>query len=342
MAVPDKRMQFPILIGDIGGTNARFQILIDAFAEPKEFPHLRTADFDTIEEAIQFGVLDKTSLTPRTAVLAAAGPIDRNGLELTNNSWFINPPKLMQQLVIDEMILLNDFEAQALAASSFKPDEIVAIGNGIAHEHASRVVVGPGTGLGVAGLVHARNIWIPVPGEGGHVDMGPQTAEDRKIWQHLKDRNGRISAEALVSGRGILNICKAVALSEYLDHNFTSQEEVTAAALAGADPLAIRSVELFCTYLGRIAGDLALTFLARGGVYIAGGIGRQIEQFLVNGHFREAFEQKSPHRELLQSIPTYLIVHDHAALAGLAAYARDPSRFGVETRHRRWQSANVG
>ncbi len=337
MQAKNIQIEFPVLIGDIGGTNARFQILVDAHAEPKSFPNLRTSEYKTIEDAIQAGVLDKTSLYPRSAILAAAGPIVADGLEMTNCHWIIHPDRLMANLGIDSVILLNDFEAQALAASSFEENDVITIGGGKARPNASRVVLGPGTGLGVAGLVHACNTWIPLAGEGGHVDMGPRSKRDFEIWPHLESVEGRISAEQLVCGRGLENIYHAIARTAGKTGDLSAPEEITAAALRGNDSMAREAVDLFCTYLGRIAGDLAITFMARGGVFIAGGIGKHIVDLLVESSFRSEFEDKAPHSELMRSIPTYLITHKSAALAGLAAYARDPSRFGLEMHGRCWK-----
>jgi glucokinase len=337
MRVDSLQIQFPVLVGDIGGTNARFQIFVDAHADPKNFPNLHTADFASIEDAIQTGVLDKTSIHPRTAILAAAGVIVTDGLEMTNCHWFVKPDRLMHSLQIGGVVLLNDFEAQALAISSLGTKDVVAIGEGHPDIRASRVVVGPGTGLGVAGLVYFCNTWTPVPGEGGHVDMGPRTQRDFEIWPFLEKAGGRISAEQLVCGRGLLNICKAIAQKEERPCDFASPEEITAAAINDADPMASEALELFCCYLGRIAGDLALTFMAKGGVYVAGGISKHIESFLINSGFRREFENKWPHNDLMRTIPTLLITHHSAALAGLAAFARDPSRFGLDLENRQWQ-----
>ncbi len=116
-----------------------------------------------------------------------------------------------------------------------------------------------------------------------------------------------------------------------------TSEQVTNAALDNSDPLAVEAIELFCCYLGRMAGDLAITFLAKGGVYIAGGICRQIGEFLANSDFRREFENKYPHEQLLKDVPTYLVLPESPALTGLAAFARDQSRFGLETDNRRWR-----
>ncbi len=329
-------MKFPVLIGDIGGTNARFQILADAHCGPESFPYLLTADFDTVEEAIQTGILEKTALRPRSIILAAAGPVKDGKLELTNCAWTIRPDRLMGQLAVDEVILLNDFEAQALAATIFQSEDILKIGGGEPRKNGSRVVVGPGTGLGVAGLIHGNDMWSPVSGEGGHVDIGPQSARDFEIWPFIQQLDGRISAEHVISGRGIVHIYRALCNHRKAVVEFGTPEEITAAALDGFDRLATEAVELFCVYLGRVAGDLAMTFMARGGVFIAGGICQKIVPLLAGSGFRREFENKTPHGDLLKVIPTYVVTHPAPALAGLTAFARLPSHFGLKTTGRHW------
>lgn len=334
----DHTIAFPILIGDIGGTNARFAILTDAYAEPKEFPVLATADFETIDLAIQTGVLDKTSLQPRSAILAVAGPIKDNEIDLTNCDWVIRPQAMIRELGFEDVIVINDFEAQALAAASLGQEHLEKIGGGEVRPGSSRVVVGPGTGLGVAGLVHARHTWFPVPGEGGHVDIGPRTPRDLELFPHYDPIDGRISAEQLLCGRGLMNIYRAICKAGNTKAKASSPAEVTAAWSAGSDPAAIEAIELFVTYLGRVAGDLALVFMARGGVYLAGGIVQKIIPALNHPRFREAFEDKAPHNDILKKIPTFVITHPLAALHGLAAYARTPVRFGVSTKGSRWKA----
>ncbi len=337
MNTDDVQIAFPLLIGDVGGTNARFQILRDRISEPISFPNLRTANHSTIEQAIQSGILDKTDVKPRAALIAAAGPIENQSLELTNHNWSIKPNDFLYKLQIEELALLNDFEAQALATISFKPGDIIKLGNGEPIDNSNRVIVGPGTGLGVSGLISNQNTWIPVPSEGGHVSSGPQSEEDFSIWQHFDNSSGRVSAEQIISGRGIVNIYNAVSLASGRKPKLSSPDAITAAALLGNDGLSVKTVDLFCRYLGRVAGDLALTFLARGGVYIAGGIGKHILPILAKSQFRSEFENKHPHCDLMRSIPTYLIIHENAALSGLAAFARNQSSFGVDTKDRRWR-----
>ena len=328
---------FPILIGDIGGTNARFSMLVDAGSPPVEFDNVRTADHANIDDAIEQGIYARTALRPRSTVLALAAPIEGDEIELTNCPWVVRPRDLHERLGIGDVTLLNDFEAQALATVALGPEHLERIGGGDEPEpNGSRVILGPGTGLGVAGMVHARGIWIPVPGEGGHVDLGPRSPRDLKVWPHLEPIDGRISAEQMLCGRGLVNTASAVAASRAETPRFLAPSDVTAAALAGSDPVAAEALDIFVTCLGRLAGDLALVFMAQGGVYLSGGIAQKIVPALRQGAFRAAFEDKAPHAALLAAMPTFVLTHPRAALFGLAAYAREPQRFGVETAGRRW------
>ena len=342
MDSPNERanvLKFPVLIGDIGGTNARFAILVDSYAEPKQFPTIQTADFATIDEAVQTAILDRTSVQPRTAVLAVAGPIDGDEIALTNCDWVVRPLQMQAALGLSDIIVLNDFEAQALAVVALGEEHLEQIGSGATERTGGRVVLGPGTGLGVAGLVHAVHTWIPVPGEGGHVDMGPRTARDLAVWPNLETIAGRVSGEQLLCGRGLVNVYRAVARTDGKPAPLTTPAEVTHAALEGADAVAAEALDMFVTCLGRLAGDLALVFMARGGVYLTGGIAQKIVPALKNGRFRAAFEDKAPHSAMMAEMPVYVITHPFAALAGLAAYARTPARFGIETVGRRWVAA---
>ncbi|QRM53764.1 glucokinase [Sinorhizobium sp. BG8] len=334
----DTHLPFPILIGDIGGTNARFALLVDAFAEPRQFPIVQTANFSNIDDAIQKCILDTTSTQPRSAILALAGPIQGDEVPLTNCPWVVRPKEMIANLGFEDVLLVNDFEAQALAVASLSDSDREQIGPGVEAAGASRAVLGPGTGLGVAGLVHAQHTWFPVPGEGGHVDMGPRSERDFQIWPFLEPIEGRISAEQLLCGRGIMNIYQAVSAADGKEALLDTPSAVTSHALDGTDPSAVETVSLFCTYLGRVAGDMAMIFMAKGGVYLAGGIPLKILPALRKSAFRAAFEDKAPHSALMRQIPTFVVTHPMAALAGLAAYARMPDRFGVATEGRRWKS----
>lgn len=328
---------FPVLIGDIGGTNARFAVVPGETGEMTHFPTVQTKDFESIDASIVATVHETSDIRPRTMILAVAGPVSGDEIALTNSPWVIRPKQMIESLGLEEVIILNDFEAQALAVVALGEEHMERIGGGPPVAEAARVVLGPGTGLGVAGLIQSRDIWIPVPGEGGHMDIGPRTPRDYQIWPHIETLEGRVSGEQILCGRGLVNVYRAIAEVEQVDPKFSKPEEITPVALDGSDPLAVEALELFVTCLGRTAGDLALVFMAKGGVFLTGGIAQKIVPALKDGSFREAFEDKAPHRDWLSKIPAYVITHPLAALEGLAAYARVPGRLGVETDDRRWR-----
>jgi glucokinase len=250
----------------------------------------------------------------------------------------VEPKALMAEFGFEHVILFNDFEALALALPGLAGEDLVAVGPSITPHDGTKIVIGPGTGLGAAGLVHANHVFVPVPGEGGHIDLAPRTPRDFAIWPNIDAEDPRISGETLVCGSGLCRLYKAVAKTDGIQPiHASSPASITAAAEAG-DPTAREALELFCAYLGRIAGDLALTFLAKGGVYLAGGIAPRVLSILAKGGFRKAFEDKHPHEELLRAMATVVVVHDRPALAGLIAYARSPSRFGVQLEGRHWQA----
>jgi glucokinase len=328
---------FPVLIGDIGGTNARFALLPDPEARPIILQPLATADFPDMEAAIEANVLPHSPVPPRSAIIDLAGPIKGDAVPLTNAHWVVRPRETIERLGVHDVILLNDFEALALALTALQPRDVVVIGGGNSDPHGAKVVVGPGTGLGVGALVRAGDVWTPVPGEGGHVALGPAEADEFPVWAHIEPEHGRVSAEALICGRGIVRLYRAVVAAEAGAPTFTKPEEITEAALAESDPHALRTINLYSRLLGRLAGDLALIFMARGGVYIGGGIPPRILPILSKSEFRRAFEAKAPHQEIMAAIPTFVIVDEAPALHGLAALARAPERFGVNFSGRRWR-----
>jgi glucokinase len=331
-------VHFPVLVGDIGGTNARFALLSAPDAPAQGFPSLATADFPDIETAILEQILPNSVARPRSAIIDLAGPITGDAVDLTNAHWVIRPRDVMAATGIEDVILLNDFEALAMALTALQPGDVACIGTDLQPIGGAKVVLGPGTGLGVGALIEAGGLAIPVPGEGGHVALGPAEPDEFPVWAVMEPEHGRISAEALLCGRGLVRLYRAVARSQGEEPRYASPAEVTVPALDGSDPTAMRTVSLYCRLLGRLAGDMALVFMARGGVYIGGGISPRILPFLTDGEFRRAFEAHAPHEGVMATIPTWVITRDSPALAGLAAFARTPARFGVTLAGRRWRA----
>lgn len=336
MTAGNDDFEFPVLVGDIGGTNARFALVDGPDSPARNFPTIQTAGYANIDDAIAASVLS-TGARPATLVLAIAGPVSGDEIPLTNCPWVVRPGSIIRDLGFRDVVVLNDFEAQALAVVALDKAHMQQIGGEAPMDGAARVVLGPGTGLGVAGLVHYRDIWIPVPGEGGHMDIGPRTPRDFEIFPHIEKLDGRISGEQILSGRGLLNCYRAVAAADGAPTPFDDPAQVTAAALSGEDATSVEALEFFVTCLGRTAGDLAMVFMAKGGVYLTGGIAQKIAPALARGGFRAAFEDKAPHSQWLAQIPAYVMTHPLAAVEGLAAYARRPAGFGVSTEGRRWR-----
>ena len=327
---------FPALIADIGGTNVRFGLMTDALSAVKQFPVLKTNDFSDLMHAMQETALNHTAIHPRAAILAVAGPVRGETVSLTNSSWVVEPKRLIEEFGFEIVVVLNDFEALALSLPSISENDLISIGDGIESQHGTKLIVGPGTGLGAAALVFARDTWVPIPGEGGHINFGPITDLDFEIWRVMEPTNGRITAETFLSGPGIMRLYKALSVLGQKPPIFSKASEVTRAALDNSDTIARDTLDLFCSYLGRFAGDMAMFTMAKGGVYLAGGIAPRIAPLLKNGSFRAAFEAKAPHDDLLGQVSTSIVTHPSPALHGLATYARTPPRFAIELRGRRW------
>lgn len=330
----------PVLVADIGGTNARFALAHADRPAPEPLPSVPTgahADFQSAARAALSTThpAARAPDRPRHAIIAVAGPVTGAAIPLTNADWVIDPRAVLSDLDLETLIVLNDFEAQALALPVLGADDLLQIGSGQVLAHAPKVVLGPGTGLGVAAMVRANGRWLPIPGEGGHVEIGPVTAEEYRVWPHLDRLGGRIGAEQILSGAGLVRLSQAIARAQGAAPRFEAPQEIPEAAARG-EPVAAATLETFARVLGRVAGDHALTFLARGGVYLAGGIPPRIEAHLTRSGFRDAFEAKAPHEALMTGIPTFLVRHPAPALAGLAAYARDPQAFTLDLTGRLW------
>ncbi|MEG8099362.1 glucokinase [Candidatus Liberibacter brunswickensis] len=336
-------ISFPVLVVDIGGTNVRFAILRNMESDIEFYCTVKIDDYDNLEHAIRDVVYSKISIRIRSAFLAIAASIgDQKSFKLTNYQWDINPEELISHMQFEDVLLINDFEAQALAICYLSPSDYVPIGRVIerdtSYPSSSRLIVGPGTGLGVSSVIRSKDSWIPISCEGGHMNIGPSSKRDYEIFPYLKDRaEGRLSAEKLLSGKGLLNIYQAICMANGFENKTVlSSKDIIA---QGENPIALEAINLFCDYLGRVAGDLALIFMARGGVYISGGIPCRIIDLLCNSRFRNAFEDKSPHKELMYKIPTYVITNPYIAILGMVSYIKMADRFNFivdERVRRRW------
>ena len=307
-----------LLVGDIGGTNARFALANHSHPGFHDVVELKCAEFETANQAIRH-YLDQVGVPiPNAVCLAAAGPVVDGSIDVTNNHWQLSSSKLASEFDVDAVRLLNDFEAIAYSIPFVGAEDRRTIGRLPGTDLSGRsfnlAILGPGTGLGVAGLCGRAHELIPITGEGGHVGFAPESDLQIEILRVLRKRFERVSAERLVAGSGIENIYAA--LSELRGHagdGLRAKEIFAAAAEPG---LAAETVGLFFEILGQVAGDLALTLGATDGVYIAGGIAKRYPDILNDGRFRDAFERKGRHRKIVERIPTFLITHEQPGLLG--------------------------
>ena len=323
---------FPVLVGDIGGTNARFALVEDAASPARPIAPMRIAQFPAIDDAIDHIVADRDLPTPASMMLAIATPLVGETFRLTNAPWVIDPARLLERFGLSEIVLMNDFAAQGLAALALGPEDLVPVGGAEIRQDHPKVVIGPGTGLGIAQLFNVAGKWAVIPGEGGHVDLGPRGEREMAIWPFLNKENGRMSAECALSGRGLENLYRAICALEGTDAHGRNASEISQRGLEGpgTDPHAAEAVTLFLTLLARVAGDMALLSLAHGGVFIAGGIAAKMLPGIVEPRFRAEFDDKAPHTAIMKKILLHVMTHPTAALAGLSACVREPDRFSLE------------
>ncbi|MGY2047464.1 glucokinase [Methylobacterium sp. JK268] len=321
---------FPVLIGDIGGTNARFAVVTQPGADPVPLAHAATASFPDPSAAIRHALAGYEAPAPRSAILAIAGRVDGPEVRLTNADWVIAGAGIGRDFGLATCAVVNDYVPVAAGAAALDPagsdrTNLSPIGPLLPPGRGSRLVLGPGTGFGAAALVPFGKQLAIVSTEVGHTDFGPSDAEEAALWPALERIEGRITVEALLSGPGLVRLHAGVSGGGGL-----SPEEITARGLSGEDPAAARTLALFAKLLGRLCGDLALTFLATGGVYIGGGIAPRVLRVLQEGEFRRAFTHKPPFAAMMEAIPTCVLTIADPAFTGLAALASQPDLFAYD------------
>lgn len=313
------------LIGDVGGTNARFALASPFVAGYRDEQVLQCADFESPELAAEC-YLDSLGVgLPEVVCLAAAGPVLNNCVDLTNNNWRLRDVGLSEAFGGARIRILNDFAAIAQGLPMLEAAQLQCIGRPPAPrldgDSFSVGVIGPGTGLGAAGLMRRDGHTIALVTEAGHVGFAPETARQQAVWELLRRRLGRVSDERLVSGRGLENILLALAQLAGEPERRLKVSDIF--AQAETNPLAGEAVELFFEVLGQVTGNFALAIGAFDGVYIGGGIARRYEAGLAASNFRASFENKGRHRSLMERIPVMLIRHPHPGLLGAALAARE-------------------
>ena len=327
---------FPVLLCDIGGTNVRV-CAARAPGEALSAPlHTQTHQHPGLAEALESLAANRPE-RPRSLIVCAAGPLEGRRLKLTNAEWTIDGPELADRLQLDQGLLLNDFEAQALSLPALRPEWTKDIGRVPAPGEGLRLVLGPGTGLGAAALAEVRGQLLPLATEIGHTDFGPTGTEEEQIWPHLERVDGRTTAESVISGPGLVRLHRARHAARGMRLPDDDGIAIVDRALAGGAE-EIETVGLFWRLIARLSGDLALTFLATGGISLSGGILPRVVDLLNAAEFRRIFEAKAPLQHVVRAIPTRVITNGAGVLAGMAALAANPDRYALDYGARCWRN----
>ncbi len=312
---------YPRLLGDIGGTNARFAWQARAGDAPSDLATYAAADHASLLDAIRHYLLEHGKERPAQGAIGIANPVTGDMVRMTNHHWSFSIAALQAALGLQRLVVVNDFTALALSLPMLVPGDLHQIGTGVAVEGAPMALLGAGTGLGVSGLLRAADgAHVPVNGEGGHVSLAANDEMEAAVIQHLHRRFGHASAERALSGAGLVNLYEAVCALSGATARPLNPPDVIDLARGGIDKHCQDALGLFCSLLGGVAGNLALTLGARGGVYVGGGIAPRIVQELAQSQFRARFEGKGRFQSYLQPIPTFVI--DTLASPALAGAAR--------------------
>jgi len=307
------------LVADIGATNARFGLVSPKGAVLRTRT-LAVADHPTIADAVTayLGEIGKLPM-PRQGAIAIASAITDDRVAMTNHPWSFSISALRAQLGLARLEVINDFTALALALPHLSPQERRPIGGGIPAAGAPIGVLGPGSGLGVSGLVPTAAGWIPLAGEGGHATMAPASDRESAVLGRIRLHFDHVSAERVLSGPGLINLYNTLAALDGVSSRGYAAAQITDPETGAADPLCAEATSLFCAMLGTMAGNLALTLGARGGIYIGGGIVPRLGQRFAQSPFRQRFEAKGRFSPYLAAIPTWVVTHPLPAFLGCAA-----------------------
>jgi len=299
---------FPRLAGDIGGTNARFALQERPGAAPTQVVTYRVQDHARFEDALKTYLAQVTGPKPRLGAIGIANPIVGDHVKMTNSDWAFSIEAVRREVGFERFLVVNDFTALALSLPGLEAEHVRQVGGGRTDPIAPVGLIGPGTGLGVSGLLRTRDGHVvPLGGEGGHVSLSPANTREDAIVAVLRARYGHASAERALSGPGLVNLYEAICELDREAARVLDPAEVSSCALDGSDPRCVEAIEVFLALLGSVAGNLALTLGALGGMYIGGGIVPRLGDWVDRSAFRERFVAKGRFRPYLEQMPTFVI-----------------------------------
>ena len=320
----------PILAGDVGATHTRLAVFGDSPHVPVAFESYASHDHSGLEEMVRT-FLTEHPTEPGNACFGVAGPVQNGHVKTTNLAWPVDAAGLARVLGLESVALINDLAANAYGIAELTPDDLEVLNGGVPAPEGATVVISAGTGLGEAGVLHDGSGVRVIPTEGGHTDFGPRSELEVELYEYLATEDAHVSYERVCSGLGLLNIYRFLRrrsrtpeppwLTTEIAHRDASAT-ISTAALRQRDPVCIEALDMMVSIYGAEAGNLALKYLATGGVYIGGGIAPQILPKLRDGTFIRSFAAKGRFAELLEQVPVHVILNDDTALLGAAHYAR--------------------
>jgi glucokinase len=310
------------LVGDIGGTNARFALVDEGSSQPRDELTVKCDQFPGLEQAIRAYLAAHGNPRIRQAALDVATGITGDYVHLTNGPWGFSIEQTRQALALERLQVTNDFTALALAVPTLAPEELRQIGGGSPVAGTPIAVIGPGTGLGVSGLLPAAGGWIAVQGEGGHTAFSPMNQREVDVLRCLWRQYDHVSTERVVSGMGLENLYRALCELDGAPAQALDPRRIAAAATSASDPHCREALDMFCGILGTAAANLVVTLGARAGCYIGGGIVPRLGDFFSRSPFRARFESKGRFSAYIAAVPTYVILAETPALRGLATLFR--------------------
>jgi len=313
--------EFYNLVGDIGGTNSRFAIVPVGSSELMSIETLHCEKFETIQQALQFYLSSIEGIQISSVCIATAGTVHLDTFKPSNNDWVIDKSEVSLVLNNIQMSWINDFNAQALATTTLSENEVVTIKEGVEQPERLRLAIGPGTGLGVCGLIKSSSGWVSVPTQGGHSDLAANTSLEIEILTLLQKKFGHVAVERVLSGPGIVNLYEALCQINGKEILFHLPSEITAAATnPKPDHLSKETLKLFCQIFGSVAGSMALTTGSLGGIYITSDLIKNFLDFFIESDFVASFENKGRMKYFMTDIPIYFSKKDNMGLLGATYY----------------------
>jgi len=319
---------FPFVVADIGGTNARFALVtknnqLEDGTRNLDFENvlvLQGAEYPKFEDALGAYLETLDGVQPVAACVAIAGPIVGDRVDMTNLPWSFSQKEVCTAFSLNQFEAINDYTALAIATSQIHASGLESVVQGRREPEGNKAIFGPGSGLGVAGLVRSHSRWIPVTSEGGHVNLPVSSPFEIELLTNMEKKFGHVSAEMCLSGPGLENLYHAICAVRGKPADKLSAADISSFAVENRDAECHQALTTFCDLLGAHAGNLVLTYGAKGGAYITGGIVPRFVDFLKASEFEKRFRSKGVMSKYVETVPVDVVVYDKPAFIGAAEW----------------------